>query len=253
LGKDPQHNLPEELTLRLLINPSLLQESEVVRHDQMASYHWTLIGKAFARLFPGRSLELADTMLEYFGREGTILGGYRSETHSVLVEILQRHPEETWKRIAEHLGPPIDHRAYLTKDWLRGEDLWDKKEEGALSLIPTEAVWRWVDEDIEKRAWYLASFVPNLLFREEGRNCWAREVLIRYGKREDVRRNLMSNFSSEGWWGPTSVHLQNKVQALLDFGEEEENENVRRWINEYVSYLEQDIERARIEEERRDF
>jgi hypothetical protein len=107
LGKDPQHNLPEELTLRLLINPSLLQESEVVRHDQMASYHWTLIGKAFARLFPGRSLELADTMLEYFGREGTILGGYRSETHSVLVEILQRHPEETWKRIAEHLGPPI--------------------------------------------------------------------------------------------------------------------------------------------------
>jgi hypothetical protein len=140
----------------------------------------------------------------------------------------------------------------LIKDWLRGEDPWNKKE-GALALIPTEAVWRWVDEDTEKRAWYLASFVPNLLFREEDRICWAREVLIRYGKREDVRRNLMSNFSSEGWRGPTSLHLQNKVQDLLDFGEEEENENVRRWINEYVSYLEQDIERARIEEERRDF
>jgi hypothetical protein len=253
LGKDSQYSLPEELTLRLLTSPSLLQESEAVRRDQMASYHWALIGKAFIGLYPARSLELADTLLEYFGKEGSILGGYRSQTHSVLAEILQQHPEEAWKLMTNYLGPPIDLRAHLIKDWLRGEDLWEKEEEGALSLVPSEAVWQWVDRDVEDRAWYLASFVPKLLFREEGRICWAREVLIRYGERDDVRRNLISNFSTEGWWGSESVHLQNKVQALLDFKEEEDNERIRQWIDEYVSYLERRIEQARIEEEREDF
>ncbi len=253
LAKDARHSLPEELTLRLLTSPSLLQESEAARHDQMASYHWTLIGKAFVRLYPARSLELADTMLEHFGEGGAILGGFRSKTHSVLAEILQQHPEETWVRITEYLGPPIDLRAHLIKDWLRGEDFWGREEEGALSLIRPEAVWRWVDEDVDDRAWYLASFVPKLLFREEGKVCWAREVLIRYGEREDVRRNLIANFSTEGWWGPESLHFQNKRRRLLGFREKEENENVRQWIDEYVSQLERRIEQARIMEEREDF
>lgn len=252
LAKDARHSLPEELTLRLLTSPSLLQESEAARHDQMASYHWTLIGKAFVRLYPARSLELADTMLEHFGEGGTILGGFRSKTHSVLAEIIQQYPEETWRRITEYLGPPIHLRAHLIKDWLRGEDAWGREQAGALSLIPMEAVWRWVDGDVEARAWYLASFVPKLLFREEGRACWAREVLIRYGKREDVRRNLIANFSTESWWGSESSHLQNKRQQLLDFREGEENESVRQLIDEYVSELERRVERARITEERED-
>ncbi len=251
LRKDSQYNLPEELTFRLLTTPLLLQESEVARQDQMASYHWTLIGKAFVAHYPARRLELADAMLEHFG-EG-VLGGFRSRTHSVLAEILQQHPEETWVRITEYLGPPIDLRAHLITDWLRGEDSWGREEEGALSLIRPESVWRWVDEDVDDRAWYLASFVPKLLFREEGKVCWAREVVIRYGKREDVRRNLIANFSTEGWAGPESLHLQNKRQQLLDFREGEENEDVRQWIYEYVSELERRIEQARIMEEREDF
>jgi hypothetical protein len=39
---------------------------------------------------------------------------------------------------------------------------------------------------------------------------------------------------------------------LLDFREEEDNKNVRRWIDGYVSQLEQRIEQARIIEERED-
>jgi len=250
--KDPQCSLPEELTLRLLTNPSLFQKSEAVRRDQMASYDWELIGKAFLRLYPAESLKLADTMLEHFGENGTILEGFHSRTQSVLTEITQQYPEEIWARIAKHLGPPIDSQAYSITQWLRGAGFWDAEQEGALSMIPTEAVWRWVDEDVESRAWYLASFVPKMLFREGGNPCWAREVLVRYGDREDVRRNLVANFSTESWWGPESLHVQNKKQKLLDLKEGEDNENVIRWIDEYVSQLEQRIEQTRIIEERED-
>jgi hypothetical protein len=62
----------------------------------------------------------------------------------------------------------------------------------------------------------------------------------------------VANFSTEGWTGPESLHLQNKKQKLLDFREEEDNKNVRRWIDGYVSQLEQRIEQARIIEERED-
>ena len=252
LRSEPRRVLPEELTLRVLTNAPLLQESEAARHDQMASYYWTEMGRAFVRLYPERSLELADILLEHFGERGTILGGFRSKTHSVLADILRQGPEETWMRISDRLGPPIDERAYLLKDWLRGEDSWGREQEGTLSMIPPGAVWRWVDEDVDGRAWYLASFVPKLLFREEGRICWAREVLVRYGARDDVRRNLTANFSTEGWTGPASLHLQRKKQHLLDFLEEERNENVKRWINEYVSQIAERIESARITEERED-
>jgi hypothetical protein len=106
---------------------------------------------------------------------------------------------------------------------------------------------------VESRAWYIASFVPKVLYREKGRVCWAREVIIRYGEREDVRRNLIANFSTEGWSGSESLHLQNKRQQLLDFREGEDNENVKRWIDKYVSELAQRIDQAKIIEEREDF
>lgn len=59
----------------------------------------------------------------------------------------------------------------------------------------------------------------------------------------------MGNFSTEGWSGPASLHYQDKKQKLLDFNKEEDNENVKRWIDEYVSSLDREIERAKIEEQ----
>jgi hypothetical protein len=77
--------------------------------------------------------------------------------------------------------------------------------------------------------------------------CLAREVLIRYGEREDVRSNLIANFSSESWVGPESLHLRAKKRQLLEFKKREENENVKRWTDEYVFALDQEIELQTLE------
>ena len=37
---------------------------------------------------------------------------------------------------------------------------------------------------------------------------------------------------------------------MLAFKKDEDNENVKKWIDEYISMLNEEIERARIEEER---
>lgn len=253
LIKESKYKLPRELTLALLTHPLLFEKQEIIRRNQMDDFQWTEIGKAFIRLYPKDGLALADKMIEHFGEEGTILGGFHSRANSVLNEITNRYPDEVWKRITKYLGPPIDSRAYRLKSWLRGEELFRKNGEGPLSLIPADKIWEWVDKNIEKRAWYLASFVPNRLFREEGKICLAREVLVRYGSRKDVRRNLMANFSTEGWAGPASLHHETKKQQLLEFSKGEDNGNVLIWINEYVSALDEDIRREKIEEEREAF
>jgi hypothetical protein len=250
IHKIPKQPLPRELTLRLLTHKSLFQKLETGRRGQMDEYHWTGIGKAFVQAFPEKALDLADTILEHFNKDGTILEGFFSPTHSVINEIIKKYPVEVWEKIKKYLGPHIDTHAYFVSQWLRGGDHYAAKE-GTLSFIPVEKIWEWVDEDVEERAWYLASFVPNTLFREEGKTCLARELLIRYGAREDVRRNLRANFSTESWTGPASLHYQEKKNWLLGFKNDEDNENVKRWIDEYVSALNREIEQARVEEERR--
>lgn len=249
--KESKRTLPKELTLRLLIAEPLFRKAEERRRSQMEEYHWTELGREFVRRYPREALALADAMLEHFGEDGTIVEGYHSSTQEVLDEIAKQLPGEVWQRITQYLGPPVDGRAYRITQWLRGGEFAAGGERGVLPLIPVEDIWQWVDQDVENRAWYLASFVPKALFRKEAEVCVAREVLVRYGGEEDVRRNLMANFSTEGWTGPESVHLQGKKQWLLDFRKDETNENVKRCIDEYVASIERDIERARIEEERR--
>jgi hypothetical protein len=250
IHKSPKSPLPRELTLRLLTHKSLFQKPETGRRGQMDDYHWTELGRAFVQAYPEKALELADIILEHFNEDGTILEGFFSPTRSVLDEITKKCPAEVWQKIKKYLGPPIDTRAFSIREWLKGGDLFDLKE-SALPFIPLEKIWEWVDEDVEERASYLASFVPKTLFREEGKTCLAREVLIRYGVRDDVRSSLRANFSTEGWSGPASLHYQEKKDWLLAFKKDEDNENVKRWIDEYVSVLSREVEQARVEEERR--
>ena len=153
--------------------------------------------------------------------------------------------------MTQHIGPPIDTQAFYIREWLRGEDRFDREANGALSLFPPESIWQWVNEDIENRAWYVATLVPKSLWRENARVCLAREVLVRYGNRDDVLRTFSSNYSTEGWRGSESLHHLETKRELLEFRKEEIDPNVIRWIDQHIYWLEKDIKRAEMEEERR--
>jgi hypothetical protein len=215
----------------------------------MDDFHWTKLGTEFVKKYPGDSLFLADKILESLGNDGSILEGYHQDTYTVINEIARIYPKEIWEKCAKYLGPPIDGRAFHIKEWLRGHGFFEEKE-GTLSAMQPELIWKWVDQDVEERAWYLASFVPKILFKQEGKTCWARELLVKYGDRDDVRRNLMANFSTEGWSGEASLHYQHKRDELLKFREDEDDCNVIKWIDSFVIGLEKQIEHEKIQEER---
>ncbi len=251
----PDPTLPLDLTFSLLTHPSLFQESDETQFSQGDDYDWTEIGKAFLRLDQEKSLELVELMLNHFGTERTIVAPY-SQTHLVLTEMTKRHPEEVWERVSKYLKSPLHFpRSFFLERWLKGEgfsDTWStEKKQGALTLIPREKIWEWVDDDVENRASYIAhSLVPKRHLEEEWKTSLVRATLKRYGMREDVRSALMANYLTDMWTGPTSSHYESKKQQLLRIKHSEDDKNIKLWIDGLVDGLEKEIERAKVEEER---
>ena len=239
----------KDLTLSLLLHPVFWGESKEWPWDQMVEYYWKEMASILIRQFPETEDRLVKQIISSMGRERTVASSFHSEILDFMFEIVERNPDRFWKTITEYLGPPIDRRAFHLKNWLRGEKgLTDRP--GALELFDPKLVWEWVEKDVENRASYLATFVPPHLFRSPEKICLVREMLVRYGDREEVRRGFSANYSTEGWAGSASVHFEAKMKELLRFKETETNLNVTRWIEEYIESLEKDIERARIMEER---
>ena len=213
----PEPALPRNLTFRLLAHPAIFEESNRYRFDTMTDYYWVEIGKAFLKSSPEKSLELVEPMLSDFGHHGSIFS-VNSETCSVLNQITEQYPVEVWKQVSKLLEDQIDFsRAVTLEQWLReGGPSARRERKGALTLIPPEKIWEWIDKDMDNRAWYVAyRLMPKTLSAEEWPTSLVRAFLIRYGEREDVRENLRANYSTEMWQGSLSLHHENKRQKLL--------------------------------------
>jgi hypothetical protein len=247
--KNQQLPMPKELALNVLTHHAHLTKR---KRNTMTDYHWMTVGNYILEQSPDIAIELASYLLEYFGKEGTLFEDYYSSLHEVLNNCLKKYPSEIWNIITKYIGPPIDTRAFHLTHWLQGGEH-QAEPRGALTYIPLEDIWAWVDEDVENRAWYLASFVPKDIFIESDNICIAHELLKRYGDRDGVRNNYSANYSSGSWWGPASQYFTNKMNSLLELRKKATEANVIRWIDEYVSRLNKEIERERIKEERRGF
>jgi hypothetical protein len=252
ISRKTKPTLPCELAFQLLSHPELFKESDDYRYDTMTDFYWTETAKELLYLHPRKALELVQRMLVPFGSDRTIFDAF-SQSCSFLTEATKKYPAEVWEYVSKYLGDRGNFsRTMSIGRWLKEADLSEtEKEKGALTLIPREKIWEWVDRDIENRSRYLArEFVPKTLLIEEWHDSLARDLLVRYGDREDVRRTLISNYSTEVFWGSASLHYEEKLQKLVDIQDVDNDKRVNYWINEYSLFLEEQIEDAKIREER---
>lgn len=243
--------LPHDLTFQLLVRPARFESLIPNRVNSMTGHYWTKIANVFLNLYPEKDLEFVERVIPHFGKKGTILGTFSTKTFSVLTELAKQHPEQVWKYVSKRL----EERDFFLEKWLKEDDSRDPfssgEEKGMLTFIPREEIWEWIDEDVENRAWYFAyRLVPKTLSAEEWQDSLVRAFLVRYGQRKDVRRNLRANYTTEVWAGERSLYLEGKKDKLFRIKADENNLNVKQWINEFIDELEEDIEHARIEEER---
>ena len=222
----------------VLLHEALFEQEGPETRGSHRDYDWSQLARMYLQDRPDRKLVIAKRMLEGMGKDSVVLPRFgHSYAHQLLLEIAKEAPHEVWAVTAPLLGPPIDSRAYSIQNWLRGGELsfgGGGEAESVLSYIPLQDVWDWVDQDVDHRAWYLAGFVPKDLVNHPSRPSVAREMLIRYGDRDDVQRNLIANYSTEGWMGPESEHYGSKKEELERLLGAEPELRVREWLNRYV-------------------
>ena len=223
-----EFTLPCNLTFQLLVRPARFENLIPNQMNSMTGGYWTDIANAFLNLYPEKGLAFIEQVIPHFGKTGTIFGAFNTETCSVLTELTKQHPEQVWK----HISKRLEEYDFFLEKWLKEGD--SKKpfsttdERGALTFIPREKIWEWIDRDVENRAWYFAyKLVSKTLSAEEWQNSLVRAFLVRYGDREDVRRNLRANYATESWTGERSLYLESKKDKLLRIKTDEDNANVQ--------------------------
>jgi hypothetical protein len=242
--------VPTDLIVRALTHQSFVIDRRQLprRADE---FQWNEVALKLLEESPTSYAPLMEFIVGHFGEDGTLFDDYWHHT-KVIDYISKHHPDELWDRVCRHFEPPISGVGFHLSRWLRQKGI-EEDNEGAFQFMKPSKVWSWIDEDIKNRAWYVATFVPKVLHRKEGRVCWAREILVRYGASKSVRDNLSANFHTEGWSGRASSHYRARVAQLRVFREQESNKNVQRWLDSEIESLTQSIAIEQVREEREEF
>lgn len=220
--------------------------------NAMHGYHWKNVCVKLIKWDANRTLPLLDALLTAMGKV------YRLSYHTNVVplanELVQVDPAGAWNIVKAHFEESLPKWRDDLFQWLKNSlSAFDEKSSrGAIADLPIPNILNWVAEDPEPRAELMAHGAPGTLDDEYGGRL-TRELLYRYGQYDGVRNGISATFRSGGWTGPTSSYLKRKREKLrrwLAAGFEIE---VTQWIEAEIEYLDQNIEREEINEERSRF
>lgn len=241
--------LPDDLVLRLILRDEWYVESSRSRSGT-GDFHWERLANRVSKNSPTIQLQISSKILELLGTEGSYSGLSHSRIGTFLGQTISSNPKEMWRMISEYIEPPLDIRGWEITTWLRGA-LFNRDESAVpLDLLPLNDVLGWIDDGDDLRALLAATFVPPRIDDVKNENSLVRQLLIRFGNREDIRRALEGSFSSGGWWGEASAHFSQKKSRLEGLLKEEQIPIVRDWLNSYISRLKAQIESEVVREER---
>jgi hypothetical protein len=246
--------MSKDLAFEVLADPTLFAVGEGGR-DTMDDFIWGKIAARFIKQFGEDKkllLKIGFLMLDSLGNKGSILDHSEKYVQGILQQISDKFPDEMWIRALENME---EKGYFIFKQWLSANSFFGASDSPSplLEKIKLDILWKWIDEKPNERAWFIASLVPNNFTNESGKVCLTRELLIRYGDRDDVKRNLMANFYTEGWSGEASIHYQKKLTNIKPFRENETDPNVIRWLDLYIDQLKASIESAKTGEEREEW
>lgn len=244
-----QKPLPIQVTLELLLHKNIVHGQDISAYDVMSRHYWKEIGMKFVRQHPQESINIAEAIITNMGKEN-FFDYFNPLEFEVLDEIVRIKPGEAWKIISKCMGPPMDKRAYRIQKWMQGGNSFDRNElsdidtrTNILSSIPVSEITAWIEKDSNVRAGYMAKFLPTEF-------PMIREFLAKYPDQKDVWRQIAVNFDNEGWSGPATIHYEEKKKRFERLRDDEEDKNVREWLNYYIKFIEGDIRRSREMEER---
>ena len=223
-----------------------------MHHDVMKRYHWKNVCLKLIPWDIRYALPLLDVILTEMGKSYSL--SYDGDVASLANELVLADPAGAWKIVKAHFESTLPLWRSDLLNWLKGglSSFNEEDQRGPIADLPIQEIIEWIEEDTEPRAVLMAHAVPGTLDVEKGGRL-TRELLLRYGHIEDVRSGISATFHSGGWTGPASAYYKRKRARLRQWLATGFEPEIIQWIETEIDYIDRDIEREEINEERSRF
>jgi hypothetical protein len=208
-------------------------EALASRRD-LVVYHWSEVAGIYLEDDP---LRLAELIVTAICDHGAILSPPDRRLNA-LAAATRAAPKEVWQLVASTIldRAPGAYRLEMTlRGWYAG-------------VLDTEMLLDWARDNAPRGPGVVAALAP---VGERDIGTLSRGLLIHFGSEDAVKSLLARNYLTGSFAGPASGWLQTKLDQAQSWTQDQD-ENIRRWASELVSYLQKDIEETRLREEELD-
>lgn len=240
--------LPESLIFDVLTHRAIADG--YTAHE--VSYSWSRLAHEFVTQFPRRTWDMFGTVLKVAADQWTSLGDLDTNQERVLSTLLRKDPKSAWRCITEAYRSSDGSPNGALQHWLAdgGHRAIGDDSPGPIAFVPKSMIFRWVDQDIDHRGYWIARTLPKTFdISSSGR--MTREFVQRYGRNEIVADTVTAHFHSRGWCGKATDRFRKLRSDAREWRAREKDPVVRQWLDRYVDSLSADIEREEVDEERR--
>lgn len=247
--------LPRKITLMILRIPiyqkglhKILDFNERMDQNNHISFYKE-IAKRLVEQYPETAEDLFDLIIEFNMSYSYYMSPFADAFNEILTFFTQNYSDQVWAKIEKILELTNGPKFSFIISWLIRE------ERGSfnIELFDTQNIIDWIKKDLNNRAKMIASIMPKKKFYVQ--NNLSRLILEKFGDQKDVREAFTRNFHSgriHVYLPETTNPYQVDKEWLLGIYENENNENIKKWILEYIeNYLDHDIERANTQKERK--
>lgn len=230
------HEYQESLMLFQSIIDDVLTHASSMAFGDMDVYHWAELAQ---RVVSGDPLRIAHLCVHHLADRESMQ--FEDEVRSALHETIK---VGGWTVFEEVIGPAILRHPVL---------LWrlDNLTQGRalLAQLDPAKLIQWIKQDVAGRVGLIANAAP---VHGQPLHELARQLLVHWGERGDVRSGLAATFGSGTWYGEESDWLNSKLKDLNTWSKDPDSK-VRSWASELAASYEKQVHLVALHEQEERF
>ena len=202
---------PDDLGDLAQVSWRALSESALADPKTVEDYHWGRLAETVGVTDVARMTQLAC--------EAYMSGDvFVHDAPDYFRPICEKDPKTVWQVVTGYLEPKGD-RSYFLRNSL---------EKWLLSLLPSPMLLTWADKGGIERVRLLAALAP---VEDAPLSELNREIIIRYGKDEEVLSHMLRTFRSGAFWGHVSDHERMKADIVKQW-QNDPHPAIRKWASQ---------------------
>lgn len=219
------------------------------RHPRQSfGFHWKRVCSRLVKSNTAFAAPLLETILTAMGEDYEL--SYEPSIEELSRELVCTDSEGAWQVIAKQFEATLPKWRSDLYSWLKGgiHSFGAGTELGPISDLPEGSILKWIEADPTDRAALIAHAALPTLDNPGG--SLTRQLLIRYGHIDGVCSGISASFHSGSWTGLVSQYLKSRRNVLRGWLTAGFDFQVNQWIEREIEYLDQEIQREEINEER---